>query len=403
MKKEAAPHQKWGKPLRILYPVPEGIDFRRARFQQIFQTAHALARLGCHVDLLIGRNPIDPVADALPHYGLGNHENLRIHSIAMFRREEGPFLRISWDGVFLLLCGLKMGQLLRQRTYHAIFTRHLKPAAFFSALRSYFKLPIIFEAHEIFHLTANRNERSEKIRKKEARIYPRMDGLVAITRGLADKFRESFYLRAPIEIVPDGFHPGLYQTLSPSRRQGRIIYVGQLFPWKGTDILFEAMQYLPEAELHVLGGSGALLEKSIEQCQRLDVDGRVSFHGQVPPLEVVRHLGEASVAVLPLRTDLISARFTSPLKLFEYMAAGVPIVASDLPSMREILSDRTNALLVKPEDPHALAEGIQKLLRERGLAERLAARAKDDVQSYTWDKRAERIIGLLRSLIDGKC
>jgi glycosyltransferase involved in cell wall biosynthesis len=118
----------------------------------------------------------------------------------------------------------------------------------------------------------------------------------------------------------------------------------------------------------------------------------------MPPREVKRHLADSAVAVLPLTQDLISASFTSPLKLFEYMAARIPIVASDLPSTREVLSSGVNALLVQSNDPRALGEGIRRLLEDRSWAEGLAQRAYDDVQEFTWEKRAQKIIRFLRSL-----
>ena len=91
----------------------------------------------------------------------------------------------------------------------------------------------------------------------------------------------------------------------------------------------------------------------------------------------------------------ISREHTSPLKLFEYMAAGRPIVASDLPSLREVLRHGDNAWLVQPDDPAALAQGIQHLLAEPALAARLAAQAQEEVQAYTWEQRAERILSFV--------
>ena len=105
-------------------------------------------------------------------------------------------------------------------------------------------------------------------------------------------------------------------------------------------------------------------------------------------------LRQASVLVLPNQASAISTRFTSPLKLFEYMAAGRAIVASDLPSIREVLNDRVNALLVTPGDAHALAEAIRSLLSDRGLARRLAEAAAKAAPQYGWDRRAERLEAL---------
>ena len=96
------------------------------------------------------------------------------------------------------------------------------------------------------------------------------------------------------------------------------------------------------------------------------------------------------------------AYFMSPLKLFEYMAAGVPIVATDLPSIREILHHKENAWLIEPGNPQALAEGIQYLLEDPVFAEHLARGAKRDVQQYTWERRAAAILRLLEGASVGK-
>ena len=384
--------------LQVIYPVPEGATLHRARFRQIFQTSHALAQAGCEVDLLIGRNRTDLFGEVLPAYGLEQHPNLRIHTLPMLRREEGGFPGISWSGVFLLASLVKVRSLRRRGAVPFLFTRHLKPAAFFLRFRRTLRIPVVFEAHEIFHLTTDRKGRAEKIKREESRIYPRLDGIVSITRGLAERMREAFNLRVPMAVVPDGVDPASFRTPGGSRKDRRILYVGQLYPWKGAGTLIEAMAYVSSGELHLVGGSGERIQILREKAAALGVLDRVVFHGQVTPRDVRRYLAEASVAVLPLSQDLISAHFTSPLKLFEYMAAGVPIVASDLPSTREILSPGENALLVPPEDPRALAGGIGKLLAHPSFAESLAKKALEDVQEYTWAKRAENIIRFLRSL-----
>jgi GT2 family glycosyltransferase len=396
-KNEALFHSRWEKPLRIIYPIHEGIDFRRARFHQVFQTVHALARQNCEVDLILGRNRLAADQEGLAHYGLWPHENLRIHALPMLRREEGRFLRISWDGVFHWACLVKVRELLRQRAYDAIYLRHLKTASFLLWFREYLRLPLLFEAHEVFSLTTERQDKKEKIKKQESKIYSRLDGIIAITRGLAECMREVFSLQASLAVIPDGVNLDFFGGSVRHPRNQKIVYIGQLYPWKGTETLVEAMPYLPLGELHIVGGSEDRIRYLKEKAGRLGVGQRVWFHGQVSPQEVKNHLADAAVAVLPLPQDLISASFTSPLKLFEYMAARLPIVASDLPSTREVLSSGVNALLVPPNEPRALGEGIRKLLEDRSLAESLGQRAYEDVQEFTWARRAQKIASFIRS------
>jgi glycosyltransferase involved in cell wall biosynthesis len=127
---------------------------------------------------------------------------------------------------------------------------------------------------------------------------------------------------------------------------------------------------------------------------------RVEFVGQVPPPAVQGYLARARVGVVPLpeKGFVEAALFTSPLKLFELMRAGVPIVATSLPSVREILRDGEHALLVPPDDPAALAHGIERLLADRTLAAHLVRGASRHVQDYTWEARARAILDFATNL-----
>jgi len=106
--------------------------------------------------------------------------------------------------LFLWSCLIKVRGLLRQRSYNALYTRHLKSASFFLKFKEHLRLPILFEAHEIFFLTTDRKDKVDKIKGEEFRIYPRLDGIISITRGLAGKMQEVFGLRMPMAVAPDG-------------------------------------------------------------------------------------------------------------------------------------------------------------------------------------------------------
>jgi len=84
----------------------------------------------------------------------------------------------------------------------------------------------------------------------------------------------------------------------------------------------------------------------------------------------------------------------SPLKIFEYMASQRPIAASDLPSLREVLNEE-NSVLIEPDNPRSLAEGVKNILQNVKFADKISKQAYSDVQKYTWEKRAERILGFV--------
>lgn len=173
------------------------------------------------------------------------------------------------------------------------------------------------------------------------------------------------------------------------------LYAGHLYARKGVYTLLDAIPLLPSSvRLFVLGGTEADLRDAKVYAASRDIKADL-FLGHVLPREVAGYLSAADILVLPnSATDISSRLYTSPMKLFEYMASGKPIVASDVPSLREIL-DESMAVLVKPDDPEALARGIAQAAEDPARASALAEKARDVVGEYTWDRRASRIADFL--------
>ena len=173
-----------------------------------------------------------------------------------------------------------------------------------------------------------------------------------------------------------------------------VCYVGHLYEWKGVDTLVEASAHLMgTVRISIVGG----VPPDIDRIRRLARGkNNILVTGHLSPTNARRYITASDVAVIPFSGKTAIARdYTSPLKMFEYMAAGVPIVASDLPSLREVLRHGHNALLVPPDDERALASAIRCLLSDHELAERLARTARYEVTDRTWRRRAVRIMEFL--------
>ena len=128
----------------------------------------------------------------------------------------------------------------------------------------------------------------------------------------------------------------------------------------------------------------------------LDRNGRVEFIGWRKHSLIPLYLRAADLLVLPNKKDGdLSEFYTSPLKMFEYMAAGKPIIATDLPSLREVLNEQ-NAFFVVPGDSVALARGITMVLNNAMLADRISRQALQEVKNYTWDIRAQQILDFIK-------
>lgn len=171
-----------------------------------------------------------------------------------------------------------------------------------------------------------------------------------------------------------------------------VLYTGSLQHWKGVATLVAAAQYLTgDVLLYIVGGSQA----EISKFQITNRKSQIVFIGQRPWAEIPLWLKAADVLALPnTGRDKVSRFYTSPMKLFEYMASGCPIVASDIPSIREIV-DESMVFFAVPDDPRSFATAIGRALGDPGEAHRRAARARQEVWKYTWDARAGRILAMV--------
>jgi glycosyltransferase involved in cell wall biosynthesis len=169
------------------------------------------------------------------------------------------------------------------------------------------------------------------------------------------------------------------------------------------DVLIDALADLPEAVARIVGGQPGEHDhvRLDARARELGVDARVTFTGWLPPASVTAELARAHALVLPNPRLHTSERYTSPLKLFEYLAAGRPIVASDLAALREVLRDGDNALLVEPGSAAALAGAVQRLIADPALGARLGRQAFEDAGYYGWATRAERVEVVLEAARSG--
>jgi glycosyltransferase involved in cell wall biosynthesis len=225
-------------------------------------------------------------------------------------------------------------------------------------------------------------------------------GIVAISGGVRDGLARLGIRPDLVRVEHDGFDAARFAGV-PSRREARaelslpvaafvVVYPGGLLAWKGADVLVEAARELPDVYFVVAGG----MDRDVARLRsRAGGLANVRIDGFQPPARVPLYLAAADLGAVPNRSKpAISSRFTSPLKVFEAMGAGLPLVASDLPSLRELLENERDAVLVTPDDPGALARAIARLAGDATLRERLAANLRGRAARHTWDARAERIL-----------
>lgn len=165
------------------------------------------------------------------------------------------------------------------------------------------------------------------------------------------------------------------------------VYAGTVSRLKGTHYIVEAALQLPDVRFLLVG--------NVVDIRKEDLPSNVTLTGKVEQGELPAYLGAADALLLPHPKTEYSQ---SPMKLFEYMASGVPIVSTRVPAVLEVLNDH-NAFLVEADSASALAEGIRNLFGNEAQARAKAAQARIDVGAYSWEARGEKIAGFLKKLV----
>ena len=349
----------------------------KAHGVQIMKMCEAFARMGADIRLVASARRSVITGDPFHYYGMTKPFPLsRVWSIDAVSWGKWGFRLQSLTFALAALGHIRKNALLYGRDEMVLWVIGL-----------FRKNPVVWESH-----TGAWNFFARVLAK-------RAKGIVVISQGLKDFYVRHGVAEDKIIVAHDGVDlTSFAHTESQEEARARLglpqdkkvaMYIGRLDGWKGVETLLEASAFLPEdIQVVIIGGE----EEQIERLQRLHP--HVIFLGYHPYAQIADNEAAADVLVLPnTARDLTSARFTSPLKLFTYMASGKPIVASDLPSLREVISDES-AFFVEADNPESLAKGIQEAIASSD-ASRRAERAKELVTQYSWGKRAERIIHFL--------
>lgn len=360
--------------MRILYIANIRIPTEKAHGVQIVKTCEAFAKAGHTVDLVVPDRKNTIFDNLFTYYGVApifSLIKLRVPNLMRFGRI-GSNISVLWFSEKAHLC---------RQFWRAdiIYSRDA------SILLQYILLGrrLVYEAHGAPTFSARI-------------IVHFMYRVVVISKAIGEAYIVIGVPRKKIIIAPDGVdldafaHP---ETKEAARiRLGFptdsyiAFYAGRLDSWKGIDTLLEASRFLSGVIVVIIGGETT----QVSTLQKKYPD--VRFLGPRPYLELADNQAVADVLVLPnTGKSEVSMYYTSPLKLFTYMASGVPIVTSDTPATREIL-DGSDAYFFTPDDPASLAEEIKNALAHTEDSKQKAQNSLEKVKGYTWDKRAGKIL-----------
>jgi glycosyltransferase involved in cell wall biosynthesis len=243
-------------------------------------------------------------------------------------------------------------------------------------------------------------------REIEASIWERADRVLPVSDVLGTYCAKSGVERGRIAVIPNAIDPACYDGIDSEIAKralglsGKIVlgFSGFMREWHGLDSVVEALAQpdLPSSLHFLLLGDGPARRAMEERAAELGIAHRLTFAGIVSREELGRHVAAFDIALQPK-----AVAYASPLKLFDYMAAGKAIVAPDQPNIRELVGHEKSALLFDPQQKNAMLEAILRLVQDAGLRRRLGAGARRqiDERGFTWRDNARRVAGLAAGLI----
>jgi glycosyltransferase involved in cell wall biosynthesis len=209
-----------------------------------------------------------------------------------------------------------------------------------------------------------------------------------------------------IQVIPNGVDLNVFQAPTRDRGDGtmRLMYFGTLAAWQGVELGIRAVAQISvqvNATLTIVGtGSGRQRDTLLALAAKLGIANRVSVLPGVPQNELAEHLSTSDAVLAPLTlSDRNTVQGCCPLKVLEGMASGAPVIATDLPVVRELGRDGEHFLLVRPGSVDHIAETIVRLWADRDLGRRISTQARRHIEEhYTWQRAGEALIACYERL-----
>lgn len=370
--------------MKIAHLSDSKVPSRSANSIQVMKMCNAFVELGHEVTLFAEQGNKN-IIDKYNYYGV-----LPRFRIITYRGIKGRKLN-------RLVGGLLMAKALNSK-YEANLIYARETVAIVASAR--LNIPMVFEAHEL--------PKGRLMQELQQWLFrrPNFRRLVVITNTLGDSYRKLFPWLRKSKILVAFNGANVHNNDELKRITGKsdnfrgrlqVGYVGQLYRGKGMEVVIPLARMFPHIEFWVVGGPEEQKEYWCGKAKNLK---NIHFCGYCTPEDTKNFREKMDVLLAPTQHLMgiaggatISSEWTSPLKLFEYMASAKAIIASDLPAIREVIDPGVNALLAAPDDIEIWAQSLRRLESDPILRQRLGHCAFDTVsKKYSWERRAERVI-----------
>jgi glycosyltransferase involved in cell wall biosynthesis len=290
--------------------------------------------------------------------------------------------------------------------YHAHDLNNLE-VAYKAAQASHAKL--VYDAHELFSEMANRWVRVKRgaWKRLEARLLPQTDLAITVNDLIAEEMSKRYNVPPPLVLLncpdpPPTFDPGARYDLLRERiglpaERKIVLYQGWMSEGRGLENLVRAAGLLVGGAVVVFMGYGEY-QATLQEMAAAEPEGRVHFIPAVPQRDLLAYCASADVGVIPYQAVDLNNYYTSPNKLFDFIQAALPIVASDLPFLRKVITGHDLGIVAKLDSPQSYAAAINAMLARPDGGAALRANLRKAAPQYTWSAQAVKLVEAYRQL-----
>lgn len=378
--------------LKIVYISNSVVPSRTANSVHVMKMCQALARQG-HEVILITQDNKEMREDSEDIFSF--YEVDPIFKIVKVRYPQ------NLKGISYIY-GVKAAYIAKKYQPDIVYGRHLIGLFFSSKI---FNLKTFLEIHQPLQNKKTLNFMFKSIIKNK-----KFNKIIVITKSLQDYFTHNYKLnKEQVFIAHDGADIPKANT-KKAELEGtnklNIGYVGQLYKGKGMELIEQMARQYPDGNFHIIGG----LKEDIEFWKDKTKDiSNIHFYGFVPHSKTGEYIIACDVMLAPYmnvvhgfgnnQEKINLVNWMSPLKLFEYMSYSKPVITSDLPVIKEVLTNNENAFLCNPSDIDSWIKTLEMLNNNKLLTESIGINAKDEfIKNYTWEKRSIRIIDAISNV-----
>lgn len=381
--------------MKIVYLAPIGLFDDWAHTVQIMKMCEAFSQNGLEVELVVpdrkvSANGVDVKKTDPFKYN---------HTQNIFKITRLPFIDLFYTNPSPVFYWIRLSSFLLSsrvyflfKKYDVIYTREIYASIFFDR--------VFVEMHSF----------PDNLSNLKKRLLKKAKGLVVLTSFIKTKIVNSGVSEEKVIVCHDGVRLEDFSVkVSKSEAREKLGlpkdlilfgYIGTLKTMgmeKGVSTAIESLEFLPEKyRLYVVGGEPSHVDFYRDLAESKKLSQRVIFTGRVFHETIPTHISACDVVIAPFPRNNHYEYFMSPLKIFEYMASRVPMVVTNLFSLKEVLTNNETALFVSPSNPRELAEAVTRLSEDSALSKNIANNAYMVVEEkYTWQKRAKNIIDFI--------